>query len=182
MKRDLGKKFNFLPHPVMMIGTFDENGKPNLMNAAWGGQYDYEEIFVSLSHHLTTDNLLKTKAFTVAFATKNTMVESDYFGIVSGNKEDKIAKANFHWHKGNYVNAPVFEEYPITLECEVSHFEDGILVGHVINMVADSEYLNEDDSINFEKLEIITYISTDHSYRVIGEKVGQAFSAGKKLK
>ena len=116
MRKDLGNKVNFLPLPVLMIGTYDENGKANVMNAAWGGMYDYGKIFISLSPHKTTDNLKIKKAFTVSFATKATEKISDYFGVVSGNEEDKIAKAGVHVTKSNFVDAPIIEEYPLTLE------------------------------------------------------------------
>ena len=116
MKKQLKGNLNFAPLPVLMIGTYDENGKPNLMNAAWGGQCDTNEIFISLSSHKTTDNLERNPEFTVAFATRNTVVASDYFGIESGRKADKIEKAGFHAVKSEKINAPVFEEYPVTLE------------------------------------------------------------------
>ena len=92
MRKSLGKEMMFLPLPVLMIGTYDGEGKANVMNAAWGGVYDYGKVIISLSKHKTTDNLELKKAFTVAFATKDTEKISDYFGMVSGNKEDKIAK------------------------------------------------------------------------------------------
>ena len=129
MRKDLGNKVNFLPLPVLMIGTYDENGKANVMNAAWGGMYDYGKIFISLSPHKTTDNLKIKKAFTVSFATKATEKISDYFGVVSGNEEDKIAKAGVHVTKSNFVDAPIIEEYPLTLECTVESLDDGDLIG-----------------------------------------------------
>ncbi len=114
MRKDLGNKTNFLPLPVLMIGTYDKDGKANVMNAAWGGIHDYGKIFISLSKHKTTDNLELKKAFTVAFATKKTEEISDYFGVVSGNVEDKIAKSGVHVTKSNFVDAPIIEEYPLT--------------------------------------------------------------------
>ena len=128
MRKDLGNKMNFLPLPVLMIGTYDKEGKANVMNAAWGGIYDYGKIYISLSKHKTTENLELKKAFTVGFATKKTEEISDYFGVVSGNKEDKIAKAGVHVIKSNFVDAPIIEEYPLTLECKVESFKDGELI------------------------------------------------------
>lgn len=110
MRKDLGSKMNFLPLPVLMIGTYDKDGKANVMNAAWGGVHDYGKIYISLSKHKTTENLELKKAFTVGFATKKTEEISDYFGVVSGNKEDKIAKAGVHVTKSNFVDAPIIEE------------------------------------------------------------------------
>lgn len=91
MRKDLGDKMQFMPLPVLMLATYDQDGKANVMNAAWGGVYDYNQVYVSLSKHKTTDNLELKKAFTLSFATKKTEKISDYFGVVSGNKEDKIA-------------------------------------------------------------------------------------------
>ena len=95
MRKNLGNKMTFLPLPVLMIGTYDEEGNANVMNAAWGGIYDYNKIHIALSKHKTTANLELKKAFTVSFATKDTEEISDYFEIVSGNHEDKIKKPKF---------------------------------------------------------------------------------------
>ena len=84
MRKDLGNKVNFLPLPVLMIGTYDKDGKANVMNAAWGGIYDYGKIFITLSKHKTTDNIKLKRAFTVGFATKDTVEISDYFGVEIG--------------------------------------------------------------------------------------------------
>ena len=182
MRKDLGNKMNFLPLPVLMIGTYDENGNANVMNAAWGGIYDYGKIFISLSKHKTTDNLELKKAFTVSFATKETEVISDYFGVVSGNDEDKIKKTGVHVVKSNFVDAPIIEEYPLTLECTVESFEDGDLIGKIVNCSIDEKYLDENGKIDVDKMEIITYDMISNTYRILGEVVGNAFKDGMQLK
>ena len=178
MRKDLGNKKNFLPLPVLMIGTYDKDGKANVMNAAWGGIYDYGKIFISLSKHKTTENLELKKAFTVSFATKKTEQISDYFGVVSGNKEDKIAKTGVHVTKSNFVDAPIIEEYPLTLECTVESFEDGNLIGNVVNVSIDEDYLDENGKIDVDKMEIIAFDMVNNTYRVLGENVGKAFKDG----
>ena len=183
MKKELKGNLRFAPLPVLMIGTYDENGTPNLMNAAWGGQSDTNEIFISLSSHKTTDNLERNPEFTVAFATKDTVVESDYFGIESGRKVNKIEVAGFHCTRSNRVNAPVFEEYPVTLECRVIEMDNhGVLWAEVVGMVADENVLNENGQIDFQKAGIISFDPSLNKYRVIGNIVGNAFSDGMKLK
>lgn len=182
MRKDLGNKMNFLPLPVLMIGTYDAEGKANVMNAAWGGIYDYGKIFISLSKHKTTDNIELKKAFTVGFATKETTKISDYFGVVSGNEEDKIAKSGVHVTKSNFVDAPIIEEYPITLECTVESFEDGKLIGNVINCSVDEKYVNESGKIDVDKMQIVTFDMLTNTYRVLGDVVGKAFNDGLKLK
>ena len=182
MRKDLGNKMNFLPLPVLMIGTYDEEGNANVMNAAWGGVYDHGKIYISLSNHKTTDNLKVKNAFTVGFATKNTVVISDYFGVASGRNENKIEKAGVHVTKSNFVDAPIIEEYPLTLECTVESFENGDLIGKIVNCSVDEEYLDEDGKIDVDKMEIIAYDMTDNTYRVLGGIVGNAFKDGLQLK
>ena len=182
MKVELKGNMKFAPLPVLMIGTYDENGVPNLMNAAWGIQSDYNEVFISLSSHKTTDNLEKNPYFTVAFATKDTVVESDYFGVESGRKVNKIEKAGFHAVKSEKINAPVFEEYPVTLECKVSSFDDHGLWGEVVGMAVDEGVLNEAGRIDWSKVQPISYDSSLNKYRVVEEIVGDAFKSGLVIK
>ena len=182
MRKDLGNKMNFLPLPVLMIGTYDEDGKANVMNAAWGGILDYGKIFISLGEHKTTKNLRLKKAFTIGFATKKTEAISDYFGVVSGNKEDKIEKAGVHVTKSKFVDAPIIEEYPLTLECTVDSFENGELIGTIVNCSVDEEYLDKDGKIDVDKMEIITFDMISNTYRVLGDVVGNAFKDGLKYK
>lgn len=183
MRKNFGVKTWIYPQPVLMLGTYDENEVPNVMNAAWGGIYDYDKVEVNLASHKTTENLEKTKAFTLSIATKSTLVASDYFGIVSGNEEpDKVKKAGFHAFKSEFVNAPMFEEYPLTIECEmVSLGEDGRLVGRIVNVSVDESILT-DDKIDPKKLEAISYDPANSNYLLVSEIVGHAFVAGKSLK
>lgn len=184
MKNEIKKDMIFVPHPVLMIGTYDENGKANVMNAAWGMRSDYKQVKISLSKHKTTDNFQKTGAFTVAFATKETAIISDYFGIKSGYNEDKIAKTNVTVSKAPHVNAPIIEEYPITLECEVESFneDDGILTGNVVGVLVDDSILDEKGKIDPSKIHFICYDEISSTYRELGEEVGKAFNIGLNIK
>ena len=138
-----------LPQPVLILGTYDKNGKPNAMNAAWGGQWDMHEIIISLGSHATTDNLAENPEFTVTFATADTMIASDYVGIVSGrNTPDKMEKTGWTIEKAPNVNAPVFKEFPMTLECRVKQKIDEsetgyYLVAEIVNILCDEKYLAE---------------------------------------
>ncbi len=186
MKKNISKNLIMTPMPVLIIGTYDENNIPNAMNAAWGMQCDRDAIMISLGNHKTTENLKIKKAFTVAFATKETLIPSDYFGIESGAKINKIEKANFHAVKSAFVDAPVFEEYPVTLECEVLELQDDEgdyrLIGKVKNVCAEESVLDEAGNVDLDKLHLITYDSGGHAYREIGAVVGQAFQDGLKIK
>ena len=177
-----------LPQPVLIIGTYDKNGNPNAMNAAWGGQWDMHEIIISLGSHATTDNLAVNPEFTVAFATKDTMIASDYVGIVSGrNTPDKMEKAGWTVEKAPNVYAPVFKEFPMTMECRVrqkiDESETGYyLVAEIVNILCDEKYLAEDGKPDVEKMELITFDPVHHTYIQLGKTVGHAFSDGKHLK
>ena len=177
-----------LPQPVLIIGTYNKEGKPNAMNAAWGGQWDMHEIIISLSSHATTDNLKENDALTVSFATAETMVAADYVGIVSGrNTPDKMARTGWTIEKAPNVNAPVFTNLPLTLECRVKEKMDEsetgyYLVAEIVNILCDEKYLAEDGNPDVEKMGIITYDPIHHTYIQLGKTVGKAFSDGKQLK
>ena len=169
------------PQPCVMIATWDKDHNPDVMMAAWAGQYDYKKIVVSLSKHKTTENLELTGAFTVSFADVRTVAESDYFGLVSGYKvPDKVARVGFTVTPSPNVDAPIINEYPLTLECKVVSWKDGILVGEVVNQSA-SESILTDGKIDLAKLQPIVFDAAGMCYRAIGEVVGGAWNAGKKF-
>lgn len=175
------KEMVFTPEAVLVLGTYDENGVPNAMNAAWGIQTDTKELSISMASHKTTDNLAIKHEFTVAFATRKTMEIADYFGLETGREVNKIEKAGVHAGKAPHVDAPVFQEFPLTLECRVKSFEDGILVGEVLNVMADESILTN-GKVDLDKLQPIIFDSSMLKYRAVGEVVGNAFQAGMKLK
>ena len=167
------------PQPCVMIATWDKDRTPDVMMAAWAGQYDYRQIVVSMSKHKTTENLELTGAFTVSFADVHTVAESDYLGLVSGGKvPDKVAKAGFTVTPSPNVDAPIIDQYPLTLECKVVSWADGILVGEVVNMSADERILT-DGKVDLTKLQPIVFDAAALCYRAIGAEVGKAWGAGK---
>ncbi len=183
MFKNLGVKTYIYPQPVLIIATYDEFNNPNAMNAAWGGIYDYDKVTISLSDHKTTENFKKTKAFTIAIADKEHVKACDYVGIVSGNDEpNKIKKAGFTTTKSAFVNAPLINELPLSLECEVVSFIDGTLIGKIVNVVAKEEILGEDGLPDLNKFSPITYDPAHHNYVALGKVVGKAFKDGNDLK
>lgn len=172
------------PMPCIMIATWDENKNPDVMMAAWGSQCDYDKIAFALSPHKTTDNIRLKKAFTISFADAKTLAQSDYFGIVSGNDvPDKVARAGFTITPSPNVDAPIVNEYPLTLECEaVVIEEDGNggarVVGKVVNWSADDSILT-DGKVDINKLQPVIYNSADLNYYIVGDSVGQAWNTGK---
>lgn len=184
MRKNFGAKCWLYPMPVFIVGSYDENGTPNAMNAAWGGMYDTNQVMVCLADdHKTTDNIRKSGAFTVSFATAETVIPCDYVGITSANDlPNKLEIAGFHTVKSEFVNAPVILELPMTVECKLIKFnEDGICIGEVVNVSADESILDENGKVDVKRLDPIIYDSVNHFYWNFGNKVGSAFSEGKKL-
>lgn len=179
---NFGAKPFVYPMPVLIIATYDENGVPNAMNAAWGCITDANEISISMSEHKTTKNFKITGAFTVSFGTEDTVIPCDYVGVESADRvPDKFARAGFHATRSEYVNAPLIDELPMALECKVKSFENGILVGEIVNVNAE-ECILKDGQIDPGKLRPITYDPVNHTYVALGEKVGNAFKDGLALK
>ena len=176
-----------LPQPVLIIGTYNADGSSNAMNAAWAGQWDAEEIMISLGSHATTDNLARCPEFTVAFATIETMKEADYVGIVSGRTHPhKLDKTGWTSGKGQTVNAPVFDAFPMTLECRIKEkldeSETGFyLIAEVLNIICDEKYLAPDCKPDVTKMNLITFDPIHLRYIALGEVVGNAYNAGKEL-
>ena len=186
MRKNFGAKAICYPMPVFIIGTYNADGTPNAMNAAWGGISEEQEISICVDNtHKTAENLLARKAFTVSMATEKYIAACDYVGIVSGNKEpDKFAKAGFHATKSEFVDAPLIDELPIALECEVISYDTETcrLVGRIVNVSADESVLGDNGKVDVSKLQPITYDSMNHDYLVLGKKVGNAFQDGVALK
>ena len=185
MRKNFGVKNWLYPMPVFIVGTYDENGVPNAMNAAWGGIYDTNLLMVCLAdEHKTTKNIVDQRAFTVSFATADTVIPCDYVGITSANEvPDKFARAGFTATRSEFVNAPIIDQLPVTVECRLHKFtEDGICIGEIVNVSADESVLDENGKIDAKKVNPIIYDSVSHHYVSFGEPVGQAFSDGKKIK
>jgi len=186
MRKNFGAKAMCYPMPVFIIGTYNADGTPNAMNAAWGGTSEEQEVTHCVdSGHKTAENLIARKAFTVSMATAKYMAACDYVGIVSGNKvPDKFTKAGFHASKSEFVDAPLIDELPMALECEVISYDTETcrLVGRIVNVSADESVLGENGKVDPAKLQPITYDPMNHYYLVLGEKVGQAFHDGTALK
>ncbi len=185
MRKSFGKKSWLYPMPVLIVAAYDADGRPNVMNAAWGGIFTDDSIGICISEgHKTTKNILATRAFTVSMATVEQLKACDYVGIVSGNNvPDKFFRAGFTALRSEVVNAPIIAELPMTLECEMVSYdeESNHLVGRVVNVSADESILT-DGKIDYRKLRPVTYDPINHHYIELGEVVGNAFSDGKCLK
>lgn len=186
MRKNFGAKPMCYPMPVYMIGTYGADGTPNVMNAAWGGISEEEEITICVdAEHKTMENILARGAFTVSMATEAYVAACDYVGIVSGNDEpDKFRKAGFHATPSQFVDAPLIDELPMALECKLISYdpESCRLVGQIVNVCAEESVLDEKGKIDVQKLAPITYDPVHHHYLALGQKVGQAFHDGMAIK
>lgn len=186
MRKNFGAKPYAYPQPVFIVATYGEDGTPDAMNAAWGGISESTQISMCLSAgHKTVKNILARGAFTVSMADVAHMVACDYVGIVSANSvPNKLEKAGFHTAKAEFVDAPIIEELPMTLECTLVSYEEEScrLIGEIVNVSADERILGENGAIDPAKLEPITFDPVNNVYLKLGEKVGNAFKDGAKLK
>ena len=186
MRKNFGVKPYLYPMPVLIIGSYDETGKANAMNAAWGGLSEVNQISICVDDaHKTAENLQKRKAFTVSIADVKNLTACDYVGITSGNKvPDKFKKAGFSAVKSEFVDAPVIQELPMALECEMVSYDVPTcrLVGKIVNVSIDDSVLDENGKVDVAKLAPITFDPIGHGYYVLGERVGDAFKDGIALK
>ncbi len=184
MKKDLGIIPAVYPMPVLMVAAYDKNDKVNVMNVAWGQICDEDKIILFIGEGKRTWlNIQESKAFTVALADRAHMDVADFFGIASGNKiDDKFERTGYHAVASDKVHAPIIEEFPLVMECELLEFlhsdhVDGI-VGRIVNVKAEESVLSEGNKVEPEKLNAILFDQFRNGYYVVGEKVGKAWNAG----
>lgn len=185
MRKNFGAKPWTYPQTVFIIGTYDENGNADAMNAAWCGVSDTNQISMCLSSgHKTVKNILAKKEFTVSMATAKYVAECDYLGIASANSvPDKLAKCGLHTTKAENVDAPLIDELPMALECRLASYDanTGLMLGEIVNVCADESILT-DGNIDPAKLEPISFDGVNNTYLKLGDVVGKAFSDGAKFK
>lgn len=188
MKKEIKTRTVIAPQPVLIVATYDENGVPDAMNVAWGGQCWDNEVALNISdNHKTTANLHLNKAFTLSIGTVQTLRQADYFGIVSGKKVDKIGHLALSTVKAEKVNAPLIDIFPLAMECEVvsmtENGDEGVrVVARVVRTLADESVLTPEGKVDYSKLSPIMYDSETHGYYSLGSRVGQAFHDGAELK
>ncbi len=186
MRKNFGAKPYTYPQPVFIVAAYGPDGTPDAMNAAWGGISDTTELALCLSAgHKTTQNILERKAFTVSMADAAHVAECDYLGVVSANNvPDKLARAGFHTTKSEFVNAPLIDELAMAVECRLVSYDPdtGRLVGEIVNVSVDESVLTPDGKVDLDKLAPIVFDPINNAYHKLGEKVGNAFQDGLKLK
>ena len=187
MLKDLGVKPYTFPMPVLMISTYNEDGSVDVMNMAWGGVCAENMVALNIDEdHKTSENIKRTGAFTLSIADVAHIEEADFFGIATGNKmKDKFAKSGLHAVKSTRVNAPIVEEFPLTLECKVAECQHTVygfrVLGEILNVLADEKVLDGKGKVDPTKLNAFVFDQFQSGYYAIGEKVGQAWQSGAKL-
>ncbi|MDD6834833.1 MAG: flavin reductase family protein [Solobacterium sp.] len=187
MRQTLKLTEGIFPMPVLMVATYNEDGSVNVMNAAWGTMQERDHVALNLTEtHKTVQNIKERKAFTVSIADAAHVVEADYFGVVSGNKEPhKFEKSGLTASKAETVDAPVINEFPLCLECEFIEFQNdtyGIgVIGKVVNITAD-EGVMVDGKLDMSLVNAIAFDPYTHGYYRVAERVGEAFKDGLKIK
>ena len=185
--KSLGVKPYLYPMPTYMIGTYNEDGSVDAMMMAWGGICAENMVALNLDEeHKTVANLRARGAFTLSVPGCDTVAESDYLGIVSGNKSpDKFAQTGLHATRSERVDAPVITEYPVTLECTVVEIQRqpyGLRVlGKIENVLADEKVLDEKGRIDVEKLNAFSFDQVGYGYYATGKRVGTAWKSGAPL-
>ena len=188
MKKDIGAKTLLFPTPVLVVATYDSDGKPNAMTAAWGGICCSDPPCVTISLRKATytySSLMETKAYTINIPGEQYIKEADYFGIASGRNEDKFAATGLTAVRSENVNAPYISEFPLNLECKVVHIADlGLhtqFVGEVVNVKVDSALHENDRQPLIKQIKPIIFSPDNRNYYIVGEEAGKAFSIGKAI-
>jgi len=189
MKQSLGGRTLLYTHPVVVIGTYDRNGRPNAMTAAWAGICCSNPpcIAVSLQKpRYSYANIMEKKAFTVNIPSEDYVAEADFFGMVSGKDTDKFAASRLTPEKGSVVDAPSIRQFPVVLECRLLRsFDLGAhtqFVGEILDVRVDEAVLGADGRPDMAKVRPFVYDSARQEYYGIGKSIGKAFSVGKDLK
>lgn len=188
MRKNIGIKPAIFPMPVLMIATYNEDNSVDVMNAAWGMMVDNNIIALNLTEtHKTVKNIKTRGAFTVSIADVSHLKEADYFGIVSSNKvKDKFLRTNLTASKSDMIDAPIIEEFPVTMECKFLEYQDNDfgcgVIGEIVNVSVLEEVIDENNNVNPTKINALIYEPFNHGYYSVGKKVGNAFKDGQDLK
>ncbi len=187
MKKAIKNKQAIFPMPVLMIATYNEDGTVDVMNAAWGMMQGLDKVALNLTDsHKTVKNIKSRKAFTVSIADAKHVTEADYFGVVSGNHTpNKFENSGLTATKSDHVDAPIINEFPICMECELIEYQGGEhgcgVIGNVVNVMAD-EAVIKDGKIDISLVEAIAFDPYTNGYYKVTQRVGNAFQDGLKLK
>lgn len=188
MKLSLGASTAVCPTPVFVVGTYDKAGKPDVMTASWGGIVCPQPPCIAISVRKSTythTNILERKAFTLGIPSEDYVSQADYFGLVSGRKTDKFKATKLTPVKSKVVDAPFVKEFPLVLECKLTHMAElwthTQFVGEVMDVKADESVIGDGGGVDIKKLRPLVFIPDSHDYFGLGNFIAKVFSAGKKI-
>lgn len=188
MKKSLGPKTLVYPTPVWVVGTYDKNGKANIMTAAWGGVCCSQPPCVAVAlqkPRYSYNNIVERKAFTISIPSEKYIKEADYAGIVSGHTADKFVTAGLTPVRSEIVDAPFVKEFPVALECRLLHtLEIGShtqFVGEILDVKADENILADGGMPDIMKMRPLVFDPGSRGYFSIGSYLAQAFAIGKEI-
>lgn len=188
MKKSVGAKTILYPTPVMVVGSYDAEGKPNVATAAWGGIVCSSPPCVAVSFRkprASYDNIMRTRAFTISLPSEEHVAAADYFGIVSGKRRDKFADSGLTAVRSDLVDAPYVAEFPLAIECSVLEAHDlgahTLFIGEIKDVKVDEAALGGDGLISPEVIKPLIFAPGADAYFGIGQRVGEAFSIGRQL-
>lgn len=187
MKQSLGAKTVLCPLPVLVVGSFDENDRPNVMTASWGGICCSEPpcaaVSVRKDRH-TFAGIVKHEAFTISVPSADQVREADYVGIYSGRDEDKFADPGLTAVNSGLVHAPYVDEFPLVLECALRHtIELGVhtqFIGEILDAKVDADVLDKHGRLDVEKLRPFVYAAGEGGYWAVDHCIGRSYTIGKK--
>ncbi|MBU2603493.1 MAG: flavin reductase family protein [Actinobacteria bacterium] len=189
MKRSLGPKTVLYPTPVLVVGTYDAEGRPNVSTAAWGGICCSRPPCVTVSFRAATlahGNITLKKAFTVNVPAERHVREADYFGVESGRDADKLEVAGLTPVRSVSVDAPYVDEFPLVLECRVVQVHElGLhtqFIGEIVDVKVEEGCLDETGTIDAGRIAPLFYAPVDCHYYGGAKRVAKAFSVGRELK
>jgi flavin reductase (DIM6/NTAB) family NADH-FMN oxidoreductase RutF len=196
MKKDQAFKYLSYPSPVFCIGTYNEDGQPNLMTIVLGGMCSHNPPLFAVSLRAATQthaNIARRQAFTVNVPSAQLVKEVDYVGLVSGSKTDKFAKCGLTAISSSVVDAPYVEQFATAAECEVRHTialgSHTMFIGEILGIKGDDGVLTDivhagmtvTEVPDMERAEGISLavVGKDRVYVGLGQIHGQAYSIGR---
>lgn len=191
MKVNLKNHTMMYPAPAVVASAYDENGRADACTLAFATMCSHHPpaVMIAINSTLkrkTLKSILQMQEFCIGFGSVEHLAEVDYLGIESGYNEDKLAKINFTPVKGEKVNAPIIDEFKVSLECRVMHVAEvgshTQITGEIVNVQADESVIDEKGKIIFEKVNPIAYDDISHSYYEMGDKIADAFKVGLKFR
>jgi len=184
-KKKLGPQPMIWPHPTVLVGA-NVDGKPDFATVAWAGVAAGNPLSITIGlqpHRYSLKGIYQNRTFSVNIPSVDLVKETDYCGLVSGADTDKVKDCKFKVFYGKTVSAPLIEQCPINLECEVSHIlnlgSHMLVVGKVVETHFSEDCLT-DEKPDINKVRPFAF--GPGGYFAIGKAFAEAFKIGREIK